>query len=170
MFKPLYNPTTLTCSITIGDWIPCAGVQKLIGFSKGLSFHRVPYFPYWHHSNNIRLGYNRDSWESPVRLFMYAYVNGKLIDPKECVIGMFEVGAEIFTNLEITETDYYASVVQKQKAVKWKQIKFDSPRATLPIGYLLGNYAELDGPENEQIAFKVDIKDLKVNGKNVKIK
>lgn len=159
MFKPLYNPTTLTCSITIGDWEPCEGIQKIIGFSRG-----------WHHRNSIRLGYNRDSWESPVRLFMYAYVNGKLIDPKECVLGLFDVGAEIFTNLEITKTDYYASVVQKQKAVKWKQIKFDSPRVTLPIGYLLGNYAELDGPENEQIAFKVDIKDLKVNGKNVKIK
>jgi len=164
MFKPLYNPTQLTCTITIGDWEPCAGVQKLIGFAKGLSFHRVPYFPYWHHSNNIRLGYNRDSWESPVRLFMYAYVNGKLIDPKECVLGLFPVGLELTVDLCFDKHICAAAMwLFSMNSVK-------TGFKTLPLGYLLNSYAELDGAKNEQIAFKVDIKDLKVNGKMIKIK
>src|SRR5574343_457087 len=157
MFKPLYNPHTLTCSIIIGDWPICEGIQKIIGFSRG-----------WHHRNSIRLGYNRDSWESPVRLFMYAYIGGKLIDPKECVIGMFDVGTFCDLQLHSYDSSNISAVVCEPFAMP-KFLHKQIINHTCKFGYLLNSYAELDGPKNEQIAFKVDIKDLKVNGKMIKI-
>ena len=63
----LYNPTQLTCNLTIGDFPPCTGIQKLTGFSRG-----------WHHWNSIRLGYNRSENSDVIRLWLYTYIRGKL--------------------------------------------------------------------------------------------
>ena len=143
----LWNPTQLTCNLTIGDFPPCTGIQKITGFSRG-----------WHHWNSIRLGYNRDTETSPIRLFMYAYVSGKQVS---ILIGEFNVGAKVKVNLEMTNTDYYVSVVVPGMAVRCKQIKFDKHRFTLPIGYQLFPYAEIDGTEKRK-PFEVDIKDVVV--------
>lgn len=160
-FRPLFNPTRMQFNLTIGDWEATKGIQKISGFTRGLKFHQVDYFPYWHISNSIVLGYNRDSQSSPIRLFMYAYVDGKLIDPKECIIGLVDVGAKVKVNLEITESDYYASVIEPLKIIKTKQIKFDE-RKTLPIGWQLFPYAEIDGT-NKKKKFEVEITDLKIS-------
>lgn len=89
---------------------------------------------------------------------MYAYVKGDHFQEK---IGDFKVGAKVKSNLEMTETDYYASVVEPGRAVKWKQIKFDKPHVTLPIGWQLFPYAEIDGTEKRS-KLEVEITDLKI--------
>ena len=143
----LWNPTQLTCNLTIGNWPACEGIQKITGFSRG-----------WHHWNSIRLGYNRSDGAKFVRLFMYAYVSGKQVS---ILIGEFNVGAKVKVNLEMTNTDYYVSVVVPGMAVRCKQIKFDNHRFTLPIGYQLFPYAEIDGTE-KRTPFNPDIRDLVV--------
>ena len=162
-FKPLYNPTQLTCQITIGDWQPCEGVQKLIGFTRGLAFHKVDYFPYFHHSNSIRLGYNRVSMQHSIRLWLYSYVDGKrvqvpmgLVNPKE------DINVSMFLG-DNAVIGYWNDDFTHVKKASINAIK------TLPIGVLLRPYAEIDGKENKRTPFEVDIKDLKVNGKLIKI-
>jgi hypothetical protein len=163
-FKPLYNPTQLTCQITIGDWPACEGVQKLIGFGRGLGFHKVDYFPYWHISNSIVLGCNRSENEDTVRLWAYGYVKGEHFQEK---LGNHKIGENIFTDLRWNEYLCMAAVYYRTETYRqFKNIGFN----TLPIGFLLNPYAEIDGKENKQIPFEVEIKDLKVNGKMIKIK
>ena len=155
--KILINPTQMSFNLTIGDWKPCKGIQKLTGFAKGLSFHRVDYFPYWHISNSIVLGYNRSENEDTVRLWMYAYLDGKQVSE---LIGEYKVGAKVKPNLEMTDTDYYVSVVEPLKSTRIKQIKFNK-RKTLPIGWQLYPYAEIDGTEKRS-KLEVEITDLKI--------
>lgn len=85
----------MTFTTVVPDIEPFEGIQKIAGFSRG-----------WHHRNSIRLGCNRASKTSPVRLFMYAYVDGKLIDPKLCFIGEFKIGSKIKPILAWTTNVY----------------------------------------------------------------
>lgn len=157
----LFNPRGMSFDFTVGDWEPCEGVQKLGGFAVGLAFHRVPYFPYWHHSNSIRLGYNRDTKTSPVRLFLYAYVAGKLIDPKECVLGLFNVGskleAHLYWNLSLCGIEIY-----KQRGYRFPTHDVYKQRfnKTLPIGYKLHPYAEEDRTQ-KRLDFNVELTNVK---------
>jgi len=164
MIKPLWNPTQLTCQITIGDWPACEGVQKLIGFTRGLGFHRVDYFPYWHISNSIVLGYNRSENEDTVRIWIYGYLDGVHI---QSMLTEKNVGEKLDVCLKWTKF-LNAQLHQGKKRVKY----YSTPiwNNTLPIGFLLYPYAEIDGPENKRTPFQVDIKDLKVNGKLIKNK
>lgn len=165
-FKPLYNPTKLSCQLTIGNWAPVKGIQKLIGFGRGLSFHRVPYFPYWHHSNSIRLGYNRASMQHPVKLWMYAYVDGKHIQKE---MGLHEVGAVIRPSLYWFSNEMVIHISDaKCNLIEYSREVVDTNALSDCIGFMLYPYAEIDGKENKRTPFEVDIKDLKVNGKMIK--
>lgn len=159
--KLLWNPTVMTFDLEIGNWPPCEGVQKLGGFGKGLAFHRVDYFPYWHHSNSIRLGYNRDTWKSPIRLFMYAYVKGELIDPKECVIGDdYKPETKIEATLKFNK--YGCAAIVKEKRYSWptKAKVISTNFKTLPIGYQLYPYAETDGTNPKEIPFNIKLNNV----------
>jgi hypothetical protein len=162
-FKPLYNPSVMTFSMVVPDMKPSTGIQKICGFTRGLSFHRVKYFPYWHISNSIVLGCNRDTETSQVRLFMYAYVNGKLIDPKECVLGLFDAGVKITPMLTWTKYVCRAEIIQDGHWVAGIH-KFVEP--TLPVGWLLNNYAEIDNTNNKT-PFHCQVEDLRVNGRKI---
>ena len=136
--KLLYKPTKLTCSITIGDWACCTGVQKIVGFSRG-----------WHHWNSIRLGYNRSEGED-IRLFMYVYRNGERIIQR---LGYFKVGEDVSVTLQ---WGYYIECKANDKYAFRL-----APKRSFPIGYLLKSYAEIDGT-NEQVRFEVEVRDLRV--------
>ena len=156
----IYNPTQLTCTIVIGDFPPCEGIQKLTGFSRGLKFHKVKYFPYWHISNSIVLGYNRSENEDTVRLWAYGYVDGKHFQE---LIGDFKVGEKLVPHLywlkTITAIEIYNEVGRftSHEVIKRRNNK------TLPIGFQLFPYAEIDGPNNERVKLNVEITDLKIS-------
>ncbi len=158
-FKPFYNPTQLTCQITIGDWPATKGIQKIIGFGRGLSFHRVPYFPYWHHSNSIRLGYNRSENKDFVRLFNYAYLKGENLQKH---IGDFFIGDKLDVKLIFDNKTIAAMVKRPADNLYHYNGSFYRPNNIGKFGFLLNPYAEIDGPENKRKAFDVEIKDLKV--------
>lgn len=146
----LINPKQLTCHLTIGNWPACQGIQKIIGFSRGL-----------HHKNSIRLGYNRSEENDFVRLWMYAYVNSQRIEKP---IGEFKIGQEI--NVHI----YWLHSLIAIEIYDTSNINFPThdvyyPRfnATLPIGYLLRPYAEVDGPDNVRTKFDVEISNLRID-------
>jgi len=163
--KLLLNPTQLTCQITIGNWPACKGVQKLIGLGRGLRFHRVPYFPYWHHSNSIRLAYNRSENKDFVRLWNYSYFKGERLEKH---IGDFFVDEKLDVKLIFDNKTIAAMVKRLHDNVYSHQGNFYRPNNIGKFGFLLYPYSEIDGHENKQIPFEVDIKDLKVNGKNVR--
>lgn len=164
--KILLNPTQLTCTITIGDWPPAKGVQKLIGFSRGLSFHRVDYFPYWHISNSIVLGYNRSENEDTVRIWAYGYVKGEHFQHLLC-----EVKPKTEIDAELRYNEHVCAAHVKEKRYSWPNYAKVIPTGfkTLPLGFQLFPYAEIDGTDI-QTPLMVDIKDLKINGKMIKIK
>ena len=137
----LYNPTQLTCNLTIGDWPACSGIQKITGFSRG-----------WHHWNSIRLGYNRSDGAKFVRLFMYAYVNGNRVIK---MLGEFEVGKELEVDMRWNRYNCLITLDQYYQALTHVSTK------TLPIGYQLFPYAEIDGTE-KRTPFNPDIRDLVV--------
>ena len=159
MAKFLFNPSVMTFSTTVPDMKPCTGVQKICGFTRGLSFHQVDYFPYWHISNSIVLGCNRSSQASWVRLHLYAYVDGKNVQKE---IGMFEAGSKVDARLEWLNSRIIASV-GSQYNLHW----FDKPFKTLPVGWLLNNYAEIDNTNNKT-PFHCTVEDLRVNGREIK--
>ena len=157
--KILWNPTQLTCNLTIGDWPACKGIQKITGFARGLSFHRVDYFPYWHISNSIVLGYNRASKTSAVKLWMYCYVNGIHIQKE---MGLHEAGTKLTTELSWKYAD--VSIYENGKLKEYETILGNGigiPNKTLPIGYLLNSYAEIDGTEI-RMQFNPDVRDVVV--------
>jgi hypothetical protein len=136
----LINPHTLTCSVKIGDWQTCTGVQKILGFSRG-----------WHHWNSIRLGYNRSEGED-IRLFMYVYRNGQRIIQR---LGYFKVGEQVSVSLnwgyyiECRANDKYAFRV--------------APKRSFPIGYMLNSYAEKDGVDGVQVPINIEIMNLRID-------
>ena len=148
----LYNPTHLTCSLEIGDWKPVQGVQKILGFSRG-----------WHHWNSIRLGYNRSENTDFVRLWLYTYVKGKR---NEQLIGTWQVGTKL--DVELTFKHHvFAATVRVDFFGKYSKVQY-AP-IWFPVGYLLGSYFETDAPENKVMPFKVNISDVRINGKLIKI-
>jgi len=167
MAKFLFNPSVMTFSTTVPDMKPCNGIQKICGFTRGLSFHQVDYFPYWHISNSIVLGCNRDTETSQVRLFMYTYVNGKLIDPKECVLGLFDAGTKLEAQLHWLES-MCGIEIYKYGGYKYPTHDVYKPleNSTLPIGWLLKNYAEIDNTNNKT-PFHCPVEDLMVNGRKI---
>lgn len=162
-FKPLYNPHTLTCTITVPDMLPSAGIQKIIGIARGLSFHQVDYKPYWHVSNSIVLGCNRSENEDTVRLFAYGYVKG---DHFQHLLHEVEPNTKIEADLRFNQ--YLCSAKVKEKRYSWptytkmKRTGFK----TFPIGFLLNNYAEIDNT-NKQTPFHCLVEDLRVNGRKI---
>ncbi len=146
-FKPLWNPTQLTCTITIGNWHPCTGIQKITGFSRG-----------WHHWNSIRLGYNRSENEDTVRLWAYGYVKGEHF---QHLLNEVEPKTEIEVDLRWNK--YLCAAHVKEKRYSWPTYMKVIPTGfkTLPIGYQLFPYAEIDGTEIRS-KFEVEIKDLKI--------
>jgi len=167
MAKFLFNPSVMTFSTTVPDMKPSTGIQKICGFSRGLKFHRVKYFPYWHISNSIVLGCNRDTETSQVRLFMYAYVDGKLIDPKTCVLGLFDVGKKIYIRLYWTTSVCMVAIFDDLKTASTHINSKHRFNKTLPVGWLLHNYAEIDNTNNKT-PFHCPVEDLRVNGRKIK--
>ena len=82
---------------------------------------------------------------------------------------MFDVGTFCDVQLDWYDSSNISAVVCEPFLMP-KFLHKQIINHTCKFGYLLNSYAELDGPKNEQIAFKVDIKDLKVNGKMIKYK
>jgi len=163
--KLLLNPTRLTCQITIGNWPAAKGIQKLTGFTRGLGFHRVDYFPYWHISNSIVLGYNRSENEDTVRVWMYGYLNGKHFQTQ---IAEVKPKDKIEPILRWEQRLLGISAIVMKDGVNIGA-EYKHWHKTLPIGFLLNPYAEIDGKENKRTPFLVDIKNLKVNGKLIRI-
>jgi len=145
----LINPKQLTCHLNIGDWPACQGIQKMIGFSKG-----------FHHRNSIRLGYNRSQGEDFVRLWMYAYVNCERI---EKMIGEFKIGQEISVHIYWLKSLIAIEIYKPSSNFPTHDVCHHRLNLTLPIGYLLRPYAEIDGPEDVQTKFDVDIRNLKIS-------
>ena len=161
-FKPLFNPSVMTFSMVVPDMQPCTGIQKICGFTRGLQFHQVDYFPYWHISNSIVLGCNRASMQHPVKLSMYAYVDGKNIQKP---LGNFEAGDKVSSILTWNKYECSAFV----ECGKYHHIAFKATGfKTLPFGWLLRNYAEIDNTNNKT-PFHCQVEDLRVNGSVVKI-
>jgi hypothetical protein len=147
----LWKPHTLTFSLEIGDWKPVKGIQKLIGFSKG-----------WHHWNSIRLGYNRSENTNFVRIWLYTYVKGKR---NEQLIGTWQVGTKL--DVELTFKHHVFAAVVCGDFGQYAKVEY-AP-IWFPIGVLLNPYFETDAPENKVIPFKVNIFDVRINGKLIKI-
>ena len=138
--KLLYNPTQLTCNLTIGDFPPCEGIQKITGFSRG-----------WHHWNSIRLGYNRSENSDVIRLWLYTYIRGK---QKSKVIGYGKAG-ESFNVMLTWDYVWAEAIVGNQSALIY------NGNHACKLGYQLYPYAEIDGTEKRK-PFEVDIKDVVV--------
>ena len=164
MAKFLFNPSVMTFTTTVPDIAPSEGIQKICGFSRGLSFHRVDYKPYWHISNSIVLGCNRSSQARWVRLHLYAYVDGKNVQKD---LGMFAVGDKLNIMLKWNESNCYAFVKHKRYSYPPYQAFVPTGFKTLPFGWLLGNYAEIDNTNNKT-PFHCPVEDLRVNGRVVK--
>jgi len=161
MAKFLFNPSVMTFTTTVPDIPPSEGIQKICGFTRGLSFHRVDYKPYWHISNSIVLGCNRSSQASWVRLHLYAYVDGKNVQKD---LGMFEAGTKVFCRMK-WKRDIATIHVNGGGAHVSELILVPK---TLPIGWFLNNYAEIDNTNNKT-PFHCQVEDLRVNGRVVKI-
>ena len=137
--KLLYKPTNLSCEFIISDFAKSEGVQKVIGFSRGL-----------HHYNSIRLGIRKE--ENYCVLYFYAYIKGQRIIQR---IGRYQIGEVVKVKLhwgyyiECKANDGYAFRV--------------APKCSFPIGYLLGNYAEKDGVEGIKVPIDIEIINLKVS-------
>jgi hypothetical protein len=157
-FKPLWNPTQLTCNLTIGDWPACTGVQKITGFAKGLAFHRVDYFPYWHISNSIVLGYNRSENKDFARLFNYAYFKGKNLQKH---IGDFFVGEKLDVKLLFDDRTIAAMVKRPHENFYSYNANFYRPNNVGKFGYQLFPYAEIDGTEI-RMHFNPEVRDVVV--------
>jgi len=139
----LWNPTQLTCNLTIGDWPAVEGIQKITGFSRG-----------WHHWNSIRLGYNRSENTNFVRLFLYAYVKGKR---NEQLITTVKVGTKV--DVELSFKHHVFAAIIRGKFGQYSKVEY-AP-IYFPIGYQLFPYAEIDGTE-KRTPFNPDIRDLVV--------
>lgn len=154
-FNPLWNPTKLTCQIVIGNFPASKGIQKITGFTRGLAFHRVDYFPYFHISNSIVLGYNRSENEDTVRLWFYGYINGEHFQELLCEKN---VGHKLAVDMQWNRWCCLAALYDGVGSYRcFKNTGFK----TLPIGYQLFPYAEIDGTETK-MKFEVEIKDLKI--------
>ena len=165
-FKPLFNPSVMTFSTTVPDMKPCNGIQKICGFTRGLSFHQVDYFPYWHISNSIVLGCNRSENEDTVRLWAYGYVDGKHFQE---LIGYYNVGAKLYIVETWNHQRGMASVDIYNRLgtiIGFKEVPIDNK--TLPVGWLLNPYAEIDNTNNIT-PFHCPVEDLRVNGRVIKI-
>jgi len=158
-FRPLFNPTQMQFQLTIGDWEPSKGIQKISGFTRGLKFHKVDYFPYWHISNSIVLGYNRDSKTSPIRLFMYAYVKGKQVSK---IIGEYMPNTKFKSELRWTNKRGLRIELEHENLSFAGGAYLPIYHKTLPIGFQLFPYYEIDGT-NKKKPFEVEITDIKIS-------
>jgi len=154
----------MTFTTTVPDMKPCKGIQKICGFTRGLSFHRVKYFPYWHISNSIVLGCNRSENEDTVRLWAYGYIKGEHFqhllheaEPKD------EMEVELRFNLYVCA----AFVKYKQYSYPTYAKVLPTGFKTLPVGWLLNPYAEIDNTNNKT-PFHCQVEDLRVNGREIK--
>ena len=139
----LWNPTQLTCNLTIGDWPAVEGIQKITGFSRG-----------WHHWNSIRLGYNRSENTNFVRLFLYAYVKGKR---NEQLITTVKVGTKV--DVELSFKHHVFAAIIRGKFGQYSKVEY-AP-IYFPIGYQLFPFAEIDGTE-KRTPFNPDVRDVVV--------
>ena len=162
--KPLFNPSVMTFTMVVPDIAPSEGIQKICGFTRGLSFHQVNYPPYWHISNSIVLGCNRSSQASWVKLWMYGYTNGVHFQE---ALGMFEEGTKINVAEKWDTKKGAASIDIYNKLGEFASMSTPILSKTLPIGWLLGNYAEIDNTNNKT-PFHCPIEDLRVNGRKIK--
>lgn len=140
-FKLLWNPTVLTCTLTIGDWPATEGIQKITGFSRG-----------WHHWNSIRVGYNRSENTSFVRLFLYTYVKGKR---NEQLITTVEVGTKV--DVELSFKHHVFAAIIRGKFGQYSKVEY-AP-IYFPIGYQLYPYREQD-ITGVMLPFEVEINNL----------
>jgi len=157
-FRPLFNPTQMQFQLTIGDWEATKGIQKISGFSRGLKFHKVDYFPYWHISNSIVLGYNRSSQSSYVKLWMYGYTNGKHFQE---ALGMFDVGTKVDVSEYWDTKRGMASIDIYNKLGVFASMSTPITTKTLPVGFQLFPFAEIDGT-NKKKPFDVEITNIKI--------
>jgi len=151
-FRPLFNPTQMQFQLTIGDWEATKGIQKISGFSRGLKFHKVDYFPYWHISNSIVLGYNRASKQHPVKLWMYGYAKGEHYQKE---LRSYEVGEKISPELKMNKYGHLLCIDDLNSYVLIDNYQ------TLPIGFQLFPFAEIDGT-NKKKPFDVEITNIKI--------
>jgi hypothetical protein len=163
--KLLYNPHTLSFSFEVPEMKATSGIQKILGMAIGLKHHRVDYFPYWHRSNSILLGASAAKDNGIVKLWNYSYVDGKHVQNE---MGVYEPKTEL--NCEIIWDAEFCGVGIYEGLGLVGVSSFDIKNKPSKIGYLLYPYFETDAPENKVMPFKVNISDVRVNGKFIKCK
>jgi hypothetical protein len=143
----LWNPHTLTFSFEVPEMPKSEGVQKILGFSRG-----------WHHWNSVRLGIRKEN--DYCVLYLYAYVRGERIVKR--METRYKQGETVWCRLTLTPIRMYVTTVMEEV---WCSV----PMGYSPckLGYLLFPYFETDAPENKVMPFKVEIWDVRVNGKDV---
>jgi hypothetical protein len=139
----LWNPTVIIFDFTIGDWSPYEGVQKVGGFGRGFKIHRIKDFPYWHFSNQIRLGYSRASYKHPIKLWLYANVDGQPIQQE---MGVYAVGTKLTARLDWCSNRLIGTLFEVNgRAIKHVHYDIETDPSKYCIGYRLYSYAETDG-------------------------
>ena len=138
----LINPRSMQFDFTVPSMAKSEGVQKVGGFSRG-----------WHHHNSVRLGIRHEN--DYYALYLYAYVKGERIIKR---ISNVFYGVDLHVRLDFTPRCVFAEVTYPNGNVfsKWHYFKSDY---SLPIGYVLGPYAEEDHT-NKQIEFNVELRNL----------
>lgn len=145
----LINPTQMSFKFRVPDLPASEGIQKGKGFSRG-----------WHHWNSVRLGFNRSEGSEYVRLFLYGYYKGK--QTSHTIVGLFEPNQTLHAHIFWNE-NYKATIELFDTDGDFKgSADMLTPKSTLPLGYELNPYAEVDGETNERIDFKFEYWDLKI--------
>ena len=147
MGKFLWNPRGMSFDFVVPDMKASTGIQKIAGFSRG-----------WHHWNSVRLGINRSENKDFCRLFAYVYLKGERLENH---IGDFFVGEKLNAKLIFTDRSIAVMVKRPTEPAYYHQGSFYRPHSfTLPIGYKLSNFAEIDHTNN-QIPFKCEINNVR---------
>jgi hypothetical protein len=110
------------------------------------------------------LGCNRSSQASWVKLWMYGYTNGVHFQE---ALGMFEDGTKIDVAEYWDTKRGMASIDIYNKLGEFASMSTPILSKTLPIGWFLNNYAEIDNTNNKT-PFHCQVEDLRVNGRVVK--
>ncbi len=151
--KILINPKSLSFSFEIPAMEKSEGVQKILGFSRG-----------WHHWNSVRLGIRKEN--DYCVLYLYAYVNGKFIEPTDelRLNGKYKQGDNVYCMIRYEKTLIRLTILQDS-------VYYSLPYGFKPckIGYLLRPYREQDGKDNKRKPFDVRVWDIKCNEKEIKL-
>ena len=150
----LLNPHTLSFTFEVPEMDATEGVQKILGFSRG-----------YHHWNSVRLGASAAVDNGDVRLFNYSYLRGARIEESIVVV-------KPKTELDVVIKWYEGSIdfaIYHEQNHLASETYLHKPFEPCKIGYLLNPYFETDAPENKVMPFKVNISDVRINGKLIKI-